>query len=376
MMGRGPVAGIREENGARAAMGKLTPNVCHAAAPVLVFAPSPQRHLSRESRMKRSTDRILTTHAGALPELPGVVRAAPDYLARLPAHVKEIVRHQAALGVDVLDDGEYSKGNWLVYAIERLGGFEARPATLDQLVISQGKDRRDFADFYEEATRSGTLFHSSWTQPGAVPTPSRWACVQPIRYIGQAMVARDIANLKAALDGVAHADAFLPVTAPSSLEPYRDNAYYKTEEEFVYALAEALREEYEAIANAGLLVQVDDAWTPALWDRIGIEMGMAAFKKRCMLRVEALNHALRNIPEDRIRYHICWGSWHGPHASDLPMEDAVDLMLAVKAQAYSFEAANVRHEHEYHVWERVKLPEGKILLPGVVTLFHQRDRAS
>jgi 5-methyltetrahydropteroyltriglutamate--homocysteine methyltransferase len=317
--------------------------------------------------MNRSTDRILTSHAGALPELPGIDRGAADFNSRLPDHVKAIVRYQAELGVDVLDDGEYSKANWLMYAVERLGGFEAQPASVQQLPISQGKDRRDFAEFYEEATRSGTLFHSSWTRPGGVPTPSRWVCKQPIRYIGQAVVQRDIANLKAALPGVAHADAFLPVTAPASLEPYRENAYYSGEEEFVYALAEALREEYEAIANAGLIVQVDDAWTPALWDRIGIDMGMAAFKKRCMLRVEALNHALRNIPIERIRYHICWGSWHGPHASDLPMADAVDLMLAVKAQGYSFEAANVRHEHEYRVWDTVKLPEGRILIPGVVT---------
>ena len=159
---------------------------------------------------------------------------------------------------------------------------------------------------------------------------------------------------------------FLTTTAPASLEPYHTNEYYKTDEEFLFALADAMRVEYEMIAHAGFLVQVDDAWLAALWDRIGIAMGLEAFRKYCMLRVEALNHALRNIPEDRIRYHLCWGSWHGPHAFDIPLRDIVDIMLRVKAQAYLIEGANARHEHEYHVWEDVKLPDGKILMPGVV----------
>jgi 5-methyltetrahydropteroyltriglutamate--homocysteine methyltransferase len=166
-------------------------------------------------------------------------------------------------------------------------------------------------------------------------------------------------------------DAFLTSTSPASLEPYRDNEFYKSDEEFVYAIAEAMRTEYEAIAKAGFVLQVDDAWLPALWDRIGIAMGLDAFRKRCMVRIEALNHALRNVPEDRIRYHLCWGSWHGPHAYDLEMVHVVDLMLKVKAQAYLFEAANARHAHEHAVWETVTLPAGKILVPGVVT--HSTD---
>jgi 5-methyltetrahydropteroyltriglutamate--homocysteine methyltransferase len=163
------------------------------------------------------------------------------------------------------------------------------------------------------------------------------------------------------------ADAFLTTTSPASLEPYRQNEFYRDEEEFVFALAEAMRIEYESIAGAGFLLQVDDTWLPALWDRIGISMGLEAFRKRCMLRVEALNYALRNIDERRIRYHLCWGSWHGPHAFDLEMRHLVDIMLAVKAQAYLFEAGNVRHEHEYVVWDDVELPAGKVLVPGVVS---------
>jgi 5-methyltetrahydropteroyltriglutamate--homocysteine methyltransferase len=166
-------------------------------------------------------------------------------------------------------------------------------------------------------------------------------------------------------------DAFLTSTAPASLEPYRENEFYKSEEEFIFAIAEAMRTEYEAIASAGFILQVDDAWLPAMWDRIGIAMGLDAFRRRCMVRVEALNHALRNISEDRIRYHLCWGSWHGPHVYDLEMIHMVDIMLKVKAQAYLFEAANARHEHEYAVWENVKLPAGKILVPGVIT--HSTD---
>ena len=162
-------------------------------------------------------------------------------------------------------------------------------------------------------------------------------------------------------------EAFITTTAPASLEPYRRNEYYKSQEEFVFAIAEAMRTEYQAIVAAGFILQVDDAWLPALWDRIGIQMGLDAFRKYCEVRIEALNHALRGLPEDRIRYHLCWGSWHGPHAFDIELDKLVDLMLRVRAQAYLIEAANARHEHEYAVWEHVKLPEGKILIPGMIS---------
>jgi 5-methyltetrahydropteroyltriglutamate--homocysteine methyltransferase len=162
-------------------------------------------------------------------------------------------------------------------------------------------------------------------------------------------------------------EAFITTTAPASLEPYRRNEYYRSEEEFVFALAEAMRTEYQAIVAAGFILQIDDAWLVALWDRIGIPMGLAAFRKYCEMRIDALNHALRDLPEDRVRYHLCWGSWHGPHAHDIELDKVVDLMLRVRAQGYLIEAANARHEHEYTVWETVKLPDGKILIPGMIS---------
>jgi 5-methyltetrahydropteroyltriglutamate--homocysteine methyltransferase len=184
-------------------------------------------------------------------------------------------------------------------------------------------------------------------------------------------MAREIEVFRVVLGAHPRQDAFLTTTAPASLEPYRKNEFYKSEEEFVYAIADAMRIEYQMIAQAGFLVQVDDAWIPALWDRIGIKMGLAAFKNYCLMRVEALNHALKGIAPEQIRYHFCWGSWHGPHVYDIPMADIVDVMLRVNAQCYLFEAANPRHEHEYVVWESVKLPPGKIIVPGMVT--HSTD---
>lgn len=311
--------------------------------------------------------RIRTTHVGSLPGPPGFDPLAPDDLA-LRSAVDWVVAQQRAVGLDVINEGELTKqGDWLAFMDHRLGGFEERPAPAGGSIVARGRDRETFAEFYQYASERQTLFYVADKRMKLVRRYS--VATAPIVYSGGAALAREIAMLKAAVGDPSQ--SFLTSTAPSSLEPYRGNEFYPTAEEFVWALAEALREEYEAIAAAGFLLQVDDAWTAALWDRIGVEMGLAAFKKRCLSRVEALNHALRNIPEDRIRYHFCWGSWHGPHAFDLPMADLVDVMLAVKAKYYSFEAANVRHEHEYHVWERVALPPEKVILPGVVT--HSTD---
>jgi 5-methyltetrahydropteroyltriglutamate--homocysteine methyltransferase len=313
--------------------------------------------------MRRSDKRILTTHVGSLPYVATLDAGAADYQTQLRAAVKEIVAKQRALGVDVVNEGEYTKGgNWLSYLDNRFGGFEVQPDQDGAMLLTQGRDREEFAEFYRYAGEKGTLFY---LPSGFIPAHRpRWVCTGPITYRAQAELKREIDTLKAE---IGTDEAFLTRTAPASLEPYRDNAFYKSEEEYLYAFAEAFREEYEAIDKAGLIVQVDDAWLPALWDRIGIEMGLDAFKRRSFLRVEALNYGLRNIPEDRIRYHLCWGSWHGPHAFDIEMKDFVDVMLRVKAGAYSFEAANARHEHEYHIWEAAKLPEGKVLIPGVIT---------
>ncbi len=306
---------------------------------------------------------------GSLPAPSDLDASAADYESQLARQVAAIVRRQSEVGIDVICDGELSKGHWLAYLNDRLGGFEPRPpAAGDTPLLMQGEDWRTFPHFYQEALARGTLFHSSgYQQASPSNAPARAVCTRPIEYIGQRLVQRDVRNLKQALAATPVMEAFLPVTAPASIEPYRFNDYYASEEAFLYALADALRVEYETIAAGGLLLQIDDAWTAALWDRIGMPMGIDAYKRRCLKRVEALNHALQRIPREQIRYHICWGSWHGPHAHDLPMEDLVEVMLAVKAGAYLFEAANTRHEHEYHLWERVAPPDGAILIPGVVS---------
>jgi 5-methyltetrahydropteroyltriglutamate--homocysteine methyltransferase len=278
--------------------------------------------------------------------------------------VADVVARQREIGIDVVNEGEYTKGgDWLSYVDSRFGGFEARPPAGGKPLILQGKDREEFADFYRYASERGTLFY----EPGGQIKQARphWVATAPISYRGEGALRREIEIFRAVIGP--DAEAFITTTAPASLEPYRANEYYKSQEEFVFALAEAMRTEYRTIVATGFILQVDDAWLPALWDRIGIEMGLQAFRKYCEMRIEALNHALRGLPEDRIRYHLCWGSWHGPHAFDIELNKLIDLMLRVRAQGYLIEAANARHEHEYVVWKDVKLPDGKILIPGMVS---------
>ena len=316
--------------------------------------------------MRRSDDKILTTHVGSLPR-PQIADDDPDLDAKMRAAVADMVTHQHEIGIDLINEGEVTKGgDWLSFMDHRFGGYEARDTSSEKPILLQGKDREEFADFYEHATKKGTLF---FLEDGAIITKRPyWVCTGPVTYTGGEALQREISLFK---DAVGDEEAFLTTTAPASLEVYRRDEYYNDEEAYLFAIADAMKVEYEAIAAAGFLVQVDDAWLPALWDRIGIQMGMEAFRKRCALRIEALNHALADIPEDRIRYHLCWGSWHGPHAYDLELEHIVDLMLDVKAQAYLIEGANVRHEHEFVIWDDVKLPDGKILIPGVIT--HSTD---
>jgi len=317
--------------------------------------------------MQRSVSKILTTHVGSLPFLSldkGIAAGDDTHLAE---DVAAIVARQREIGIDLINEGEYSKGgDWLRYMQNRFGGFTDIEAQEGKPLIEQGRDREEFADFYRYASERGTLFYT----PGAQIAKKRpvQACTGPVTYVGQDELKKEI-DVTVATAGTEN--VFLTSTAPASLEVYRRNRYYKNDEDYVFALAEAMRVEYEAIVAAGLILQVDDAWLPALWDRIGIGMGLAAFRARSAMRIEALNHALRNIPEDRVRYHLCWGSWHGPHAYDLELDRVVDLVLKVKAQAYLIEGANARHEHEVAVWEKVKLPAGKTLIPGVVT--HSTD---
>ncbi len=309
--------------------------------------------------------KILTTHVSSLPEPAGRNIHADD--AALKTAVAEVMARQRAIGLDVINEGEFTKGgDWLSYIENRFDGFDPRPPTAGKPLLLQGRDREEFVDFYRYASERGTLYYGADTRVRS--SRPHYVCTRPVAYKGLAELAHEIGMLRAV---AAPENVFLTTTAPASLEPYRENEFYKTEEEFVFALAEATRVENEGIASAGFMVQVDDAWLAALWDRIGMAMGLNAYRQRCLMRVEALNHALRNVPEAQVRYHMCWGSWHGPHVHDLEMVHLVDVMLKVKARFYLIEAANARHEHEYAVWENVKLPTGKVVVPGVVT--HSTD---
>jgi len=321
--------------------------------------------------MRRSDERILVTHVGALPAPLDVWGNVEAEEKAQRAAVRDVVRQQREAGVDFVNEGEVTKGGtWVAFINARLSGFEpAKKQGAASLLLLSSADWIEFGDFYGRSLERGTLFEDTGDAPKSIDTQGRidWACTSAITYRGEAALKNGIDALKSSLGATPVADAFITSTAPMSVEVGRQNEFYASQEEFVYALAEALRIEYEGIAKAGLQVQIDDAWMAALWDRIGIQMGLEAYRKHCRMRIEALNHALRNVPEEQVRYHLCWGSWHGPHSHDLPLPDIVDLMLAIKARTYLFEAANVRHEHEVELWDRVKLPAGKILAPGCVT---------
>ena len=311
--------------------------------------------------MKRSTERILTTHVGSLvrpPDLQEMIRAREsgnpyDHEAlavRVRSAVAEVVRKQVECGIDIVSDGEQGKLGFNTYTNQRLGGFEPRALRPGEHPRPRRRDWDEFPEFYDEYWQ---------TQPVTAPPQ---VCTGAVTYKRDA-VATDIQNFKEGLQGARVEEAFMPAIAPF----YQgENRFYPTEQAFLSAVADALHEEYEAIVDAGFILQIDDPGLPTQWDAQIPAISVAEYRKRAAQRVELVNHALRGIPEERVRYHICWGSWHGPHVTDLPLRDVVDLMLQVRAQAYSVEAANPRHEHEYHVWEDVKLPEGKILIPGVI----------
>jgi len=329
--------------------------------------------------MAAAPNRILTTHVGSLirpPKLVEFFRAIEDgkpydeagYEACLTESVAEIVRQQAEAGVDIVSDGEFSKGvNWAFYIHKRLNGITVRPATPEEAKdpmasMGGGQDRVAFPEFYAEYDVASGL---------GKRLGRRIIVNGPITYTGQAQLARDIANLKA---GVAKAkadypslSAFLPVVAPASALPGAKNEHYPDEKSFLFALADALHEEYQAIVDAGLYMQIDDAFLPYMYERMVPPRTLAEYKAWAQMRIDALNHALRGIPEARSRYHICWGSWNGPHAFDVPLKDIADLLLQVNVGHYSVEQANPRHEHEWSVWKSVKLPPGKKLIPGVIS---------
>jgi 5-methyltetrahydropteroyltriglutamate--homocysteine methyltransferase len=323
--------------------------------------------------MRRSTERILTTHVGSLirpgPLLP-FIRAKQSgqpydqqaYADCLASSVMEVVQRQAGAGIDVPSDGEFGKSiSWSQYALERLSGFERRRAKPGASSFARGADRSRFAEFYAE------LDAASGPPASAGASVGEAVCVAPIRYTGEAEVQRDIANLKAALARAGVAEGFLPVAAPASVIPDRKNEYYASDEQMLEAIADAMRVEYRAIVDAGLLLQLDDARAAVTYDRMVPPASFADYRRWLELQVEAINHATEGIPRERIRYHVCWGSWPGPHTSDVPLKDIVDLVLRVRAGAYLIEAANPRHEHEWRVWENARLPEGSVLVPGVIS---------
>jgi 5-methyltetrahydropteroyltriglutamate--homocysteine methyltransferase len=319
--------------------------------------------------MKHSSTRILTTHVGSLirpPALQEFLRAKQAgkpydeqaYQKCLTESVAAVVRQQADTGIDVPSDGEFGKSiSWSQYVLERLSGFERRPIKNEAAnPFRRGADRARFADFYAELdAREGVV-----TAVDAV-------CVGPIRYIGQAELARDIDNFKAALKNVKVEEAFLPVAAPASVIPDRKNEYYKNDDELMAAIAEAMRAEYKTIVDAGFLVQLDDARNAVTYDRMVPPASFEDYRRWLARQVELINHAIEGLPADRIRYHVCWGSWPGPHVSDVLLKDIVDLILKVKVGAYVIEGANPRHEHEWKVWENAKLAPGQMLIPGVIS---------
>ena len=332
--------------------------------------------------MKISTDHILTSHAGSLPRPDALIEAwgANEEQAltqQLTTAVAEVVRRQKELGIDVPGDGEFGKpmaqrvnyGSWWRYSWGRLGGLdpngpslyemEAHRSRTGHVVLTSFGDRRD-------RTRFAAAYGDPDSGITTGPRPPAPICIAPIHYTGHEAINADITNFKAALTAAGVEEGFMTAVAPASASRI-GNAYYKTEEELLYACADAMREEYKAILDAGLVLQLDDPAIAENWDQINPEPSVEEYQKFTMVRVEALNYAIRGLPQDRIRFHLCWGSWHGPHTTDIAMRDIVEVMLAINAQAYSFEAGNVRHEHEWKVWQDVKLPDGKLILPGVVS---------
>jgi 5-methyltetrahydropteroyltriglutamate--homocysteine methyltransferase len=313
--------------------------------------------------MRRSTERILTTHAGSLAR-PDGLRAlltakdegqlydASALAVQTRSAVAAVVRQQVGVGLDVVNDGEQSKRNFTTYARERLGGVEERVLRPGERVLAQiyGRDAAEFPEYF--AGRGNMAGREA-------------VCTGPLTYVGQRAVDADIANFTAALAGAEVTETFLPAVAPGTIEHWLRNEHYGSDEAYLAAIADAMKVEYDAIVRAGFLLQIDDPDLADAW-QIHPQMSVAEYRKFAALRIEALNHALRDIAPERVRFHVCWGSYHGPHKYDIPLRELTDLILAVRAQGYSLEASNPRHDHEWRVWEDVKLPAGRILIPGVV----------
>ncbi len=339
--------------------------------------------------MRSSRDRILTSHAGSLPRPDALIEAnrirasgehadEAQFQTQLSAAVIDVVGRQKELGIDLPGDGEFGKsmgrrvnyGAWWSYSFQRLRGLELSGPGLYAMPVHRSRPGHVVLTSFGDR-RDRTRFAAAYNDPESGITtgprpPNSPVCVGPLAYTGHAAIKADIENFKAALATHGIEEGFMTSVAPGSASRI-GNEYYKTDDEFLFACADAMREEYKAIVDAGLILQLDDPSIAENWDQINPEPTVEEYRAFSMRRVEALNYAIKGLPQDRIRFHLCWGSWHGPHTTDIPMRDIVDVMLAINCQAYSFEAGNVRHEHEWSVWKDVKLPDGKLILPGVVS---------
>jgi 5-methyltetrahydropteroyltriglutamate--homocysteine methyltransferase len=297
--------------------------------------------------MKTSTERILTTHTGSLPRPADLADRHNQDAVR--SAVQETVRRQLEAGVDIVNDGEVSKPSYATYVTERLSGFNGEPVAL-QL--------RGFEEFPEFAEKM-------WGDPDMAAIMANPSCDGPVAYVNPSLVEADIANLQAAAAADGAAEVFMSAASPGVIEMFMANRYYPSTGEYLQALAEAMKQEYDAISQAGLVLQLDCPDLACEW-AIGPEQTTAEFRRVVAQRLEALDYATRDIPPDRLRMHLCWGNYEGPHLTDVPLADIIDLVLAARPTAVSFEGANPRHEHEWKVFEEIKLPEGKAVIPGVL----------
>ena len=338
--------------------------------------------------MRRSTDAILTSHAGSLPRPDDLIEVnrqrelgeveEAQFQKKLTQSVNDVVRRQVAAGITVPGDGEYGKSMgskvnyraWWSYSFTRLGGLRIEDIDRDTLPVHRSSPGNTILSTFADR-RDRDRFKVAYSDPESGittgPRLNTWPfAVEPVRYTGHAAIAADIANFKAALKANGVSEGFMTSIGPASCARV-GNRHYKSDDEFVFACADAMREEYKAIVDAGLVLQIDDPAIAENFDQINPEPTFEEYRKFTEPKIEALNRALKGLPQDRIRFHLCWGSWHGPHMTDIPMKEIVGLMLRIDAGAYSFEAGNVRHEHEWSVWKDTRLPDDKIILPGVVS---------
>lgn len=338
--------------------------------------------------MRRSTDAILTSHAGSLPRPDDLIEANHQrelgkveegaFQKKLTQSVADVVRRQVAAGITVPGDGEYGKSMgskinyraWWSYSFTRLGGLRIEDIDRDTLPVHRSSPGNTVLSTFADR-RDRDRFKAAYSDPESGittgPRLTTWPfAVEPVRYTGHAAIASDIANFKAALAASGVSEGFMTSIGPASCARV-GNRHYKSDDEFVFACADAMREEYKAIVDAGLVLQIDDPAIAENFDQINPEPTFEEYRRFTEPKIEALNRALKGLPQDRIRFHLCWGSWHGPHITDIPMKEIVGLMLKINAGAYSFEAGNVRHEHEWAVWKDTKLPDDKLILPGVVS---------